>query len=325
MAYTSSTTTFNPTLNEIFEEAFERCGLELRTGYDFRTARRSMNFMLTDWANRGINMWTFEQEAIPLVQGQTTYALPSDTVDLVEHVIRTNSNQGPNQTDLNITRISVSTYSTIPNKQAQGRPIQVWVQRLTGGISTTAVTLAGVVNGETSIPISDTVGLPSAGFVQLTFDNGDPRYYNTTIVSYNGIQSSTSTAPAYLLNIGWPPNAYVQFSQGSPVKLVQQPSVTVWPAPDQGTVDNPYYVFYYWRLRRMFDAGTGVNVVDIPFRFLNCMVAGLAYMIAIKKPEIAPDRIMMLKQQYDEAWEIAATEDREKAADRLVPRQSFIR
>jgi len=247
MAYTTDTTNFNPDLNEIFEEAFERCGLELRTGYDFRTARRSMNFMLTDWANRGINLWTVEQGSINLIQGQTTYDLPSDTVDLIEHVIRTNANQGANQTDLNITRISVSTYSTIPNKLAQGRPIQVWINRQSG-------------------------------------------------------QKSGS-------NVATPAN----------------PQINVWPAPDQGTAQNPYYVFYYWRLKRIYDAGSGTNVIDIPFRFLNCMVAGLSYMLAVKKPEVSPDKIMLLKQQYDEAWELAATEDREKAADRLVPRQMFIR
>jgi hypothetical protein len=246
MAVTTSVSTFNPTLNEIFEEAFERCGLELRTGYDFRTARRSLNFLLGEWANRGINLWTIEEGSINLVQGQTTYNLPNDTVDLIEHVIRTDSNQGPNQTDLNITRISVSTYSTIPNKLAQGRPIQVWINRQSG-------------------QTTDLIGATSAN-----------------------------------------------------------PQINVWPAPDQGTSLNPYYVFYYWRLKRIFDAGNGVNVPDIPFRFQNCLVAGLAYMIGVKKPEVSPDRLMGLKMMYDEAWDLASSEDREKAADRFVPREYFI-
>jgi hypothetical protein len=246
MAVTTSTTSFNPDLNEIFEEAFERCGLELRTGYDFRTARRSLNFLIGEWANRGINLWTIEQGSINLAQGVTTYDLPSDTVDLVEHVIRTDSGQGPNQTDLNITRISVSTYSTIPNKLAQGRPIQVWINRRSG-------------------QTTDLLG-------------ATPKY----------------------------------------------PQINVWPAPDQGTALNPYYVFYYWRLKRIYDAGTGTNVIDIPFRFQNCLVAGLAYMLAVKKPEVDPMRIQALKLMYDEAWELASTEDREKAADRLVPREMFI-
>ena len=246
MAVTTSVSTFNPTLNEIFEEAFERCGQELRTGYDFRTARRSLNFLLGEWANRGINLWTIEQGSINLAQGVTTYDLPVDTVDLLEHVIRTDSGQGPNQTDLNITRISVSTYSTIPNKLAQGRPIQVWVNRQSG-------------------QTTDLLG----------------------------------ATPAY-------------------------PQINVWPAPDQGTQLNPYYVFYYWRLKRIFDAGDGVNVPDIPFRFQNCLVAGLAYMIAVKKPDVAPDRLMGLKMMYDEAWDLASQEDREKAPDRFVPREYYI-
>lgn len=246
MAVTTSVSTFNPTLNEIFEEAFERCGLELRTGYDFRTARRSLNFLLGEWANRGINLWTVEEGSINLVQGQTAYDLPNDTVDLLEHVIRTDSGQGPNQTDLNISRISVSTYSTIPNKLAQGRPIQVWINRQSG-------------------QTTDLVGATSAN-----------------------------------------------------------PQINVWPAPDQGTSLNPYYVFYYWRLKRIFDAGNGVNVPDIPFRFQNCLVAGLAYMIAMKKGEISLDRLNILKAQYDEAWDLASSEDREKAPDRFVPREYYI-
>lgn len=246
MAYTSDTTSFNPALNEIFEEAFERAGQEMRSGYDFRTARRSLNYLLGEWANRGINLWTVEQGAINLVQGTTTYDLPNDTVDLLEHVIRTNSGQGPQQTDLNITRISVSTYSTIPNKLAQGRPIQVWINRQSGQ------------------------------------------------------------------------------KVGSELAVSKNPQINVWPAPDQGTALDPFYVFYYWRLKRIFDAGNGVNAVDIPFRFQNALVAGLAYMISIKLPNADPTRVQGLKMMYDEAWALASEEDREKAAVRFVPRQMFI-
>ena len=242
MPYTASTTSFNPTLNELMEEAFERCGKELRTGYDFRTARRSLNFMITEWANRGLNLWTIEQGQIPLVQGTITYDLPNDTVDLIEHVIRTYPGQVSNQQDININRISVSTYSTIPNKLTQGRPIQVWVNRRSG-------------------QTTDLIGATP-----------------------------------------------------------QVPQINVWPSPDQGTLTEPYYYFVYWRLRRIVDAGGGVNVEDIPFRFQNAMVAGLAYMLSIKLADIDPGRIVMLKAQYDEAWEMAAGEDREKAPDRFVPR-----
>ena len=226
----SGTTAFNLDLTEVVEEAFERAGSEMRTGYDLRTARRSLNLLFADWANRGLNMWTFEQGTITLVPGTATYNLPADTVDLMEHVIRTGAGNASTQADLTITRISVSTYATIPNKLQQARPIQVWIER-----------------------------------------------------------------------------------------RQEIPTITVWPVPDNSQT----YTFVYWRLRRIDDAGTGVNTMDVPFRFLPCMVAGLAYYLALKVPNGA-ERLPVLKQQYDEAWDLASTEDREKAAVRFVPRQMFI-
>ena len=226
---TSGTATFNLDLSEIVEEAFERAGGELRTGYDLRTARRSLNLLFMDWANRGINMFTFEQGTINLVPGTATYNLPTDTVDLLEHVIRTGAGNPSTQADLTITRISVSTYATIPNKLQQARPIQIWVERL------------------------DT------------------------------------------------------------------PRVTLWPVPDNSQT----YQLVYWRMRRIQDAGDGVNTMDMPFRFIPCMVAGLAYYIALKVPG-AIQRLDVLKMQYDEAWQLASGEDHEKAALRFVPRQQFI-
>ena len=222
---TSGTATFNVDLTELVEEAFERAGSEMRTGYDLRTARRSLNLLFAEWANRGVNMWTFEQGTIPLVQGTATYNLPSDTVDLLEHVVRTNSGSASSQADISITRISVSTYASIPNKITQGRPIQLLVNRQ------------------------------------------------------------------------------------------ETPSITVWPVPDQSS----YYTLVYWRLRRIQDAGTGVNTMDVPFRFLPAMVAGLAYYLALKVPNGA-ERLPILQQQYTEAWDLASSEDREKAAVRFVPR-----
>ena len=227
---TSGTSVFNLDLSELVEEAFERCGAELRTGYDLRTARRSLNLLFADWANRGINLWTVEQGTINLVQGTATYNLPDNTVDLLEHVIRTGAGNVATQADLTITRISVSTYSSIPNKLTQARPIQVYINR---------------------------------------------------------------QAPT--------------------------PTITVWPTPD-GSIP---YQFIYWRLRRIQDAGDGSNTMDVPFRFIPCMVSGLAYYLALKLPN-AMDRLEILKSQYDVDWDFASTEDREKAAVRFVPRQQFI-
>jgi hypothetical protein len=128
---TSGTSTFNLEVTDLIEEAFERCGAELRTGYNLRTARRSMNLLTIEWANRGINLWTIEEGSIPLVAGTATYNLPVDTIDLLEHVVRTSPGTS-NQTDINISRISVSTYASIPNKTSQGRPIQIYVDRRSG-------------------------------------------------------------------------------------------------------------------------------------------------------------------------------------------------
>ena len=135
---TTGTTGFNLDLNALVEEAFERCGAELRTGYDLRTARRSLNLLTIEWANRGINLWTVEQGSIPMVQGQIAYDLPADTIDLLDHVIRTGT--GTNQSDINISRISVDTYSSIPNKNAEGRPIQVWINRQSGATEPSGIT-----------------------------------------------------------------------------------------------------------------------------------------------------------------------------------------
>ena len=223
---TSGTATFNLDLNSIVEEAFERCGVELRTGYDLRTARRSLNLLSIEWANRGINLWTIEEGSISLVDGTSQYNLPADTIDLLDHVVRTGT--GTSQSDINISRVSVSTYASIPNKNAEGRPIQVWIDR----------------------------------------------------------QAAT-------------------------------PQINVWPVPNNNT-----YTFIYWRMRRIQDAGNGVNTQDIPFRMLPCLVAGLAYYLSLKIPE-AMNRIEMLKASYEEQWNLASNEDREKASLRLAPREFF--
>jgi len=306
MAYTSGSTTFNLDLVELVEEAFERAGGELRTGYDMRTARRSLNIMFADWANRGLNMWTMETGTITLVQGQNTYPLPDDTVDLLEHVIRTQANSTTNQSDLTITQISVSTYATIPNKLTQSRPIQVWFQRYNGQNSPTGLTLNGSITAtDTTIVLNSTVGLPATGFIKV-----DNEYINYGYISGNTLYSCFR---------GQQNTTAASHTTGTAAYWSQIPAVTVWPTPDGA---QPYQ-FVYWRLRRTQDAGGGVNVMDVPFRFIPCMAAGLAYYMALKVAGGA-ERLPVLKQQYDDSWELAATEDREKAAIRFVPRQQFI-
>jgi hypothetical protein len=312
MATTSGLSSFNLDLAELVEEAFERVGSELRTGYDMRTARRSLNLLFADWANRGVNMWTFEQDVITLTQGQPTYALPDDTADILEHVIRTQANSPSNQADLTITRISVSTYATLPNKLTQGRPIQVWIQRLTGQASVLAGSVSTTTSATaTSIPITSLAGVPNAGFVRI----------GTELIGYNEFSVASGSTPAYLLNCvrGQDGTTAATLTTGAAISLVQKQSITVWPTPDGSQT----YQFVYWRMRRVQDAGSGVNVMDVPFRFVNCLTAGLAYYLALKVPG-GMERIQILKSQYDEAWTTAADEDQERAAIRLVPRQMFI-
>ena len=312
MATTSGASSFNLQLDELVEEAFERAGGELRTGYDLRTARRSLNIMFADWANRGINMWTMEQGEISLVQGQNTYALPDDTVDLIEHVIRTQANAANTQADLTITRISVSTYATIPNKIQQARPIQVWIQRYNGQNSPISATLTTTITAtSTSIVLNDVTGLPATGFIKI----------DDEIINYSYITQNTNAKTGTLFNCfrGQQETIAVGHTAAATVYWAQVPAVTVWPTPDGSQT----YTFVYWRLRRTQDAGGGVNVMDVPFRFIPCLAAGLAYYLALKVVGGA-ERLPVLKQQYDDAWELAASEDREKAAIRFVPRQQFI-
>lgn len=310
---TSGTASFNLDLNEMVEEAFERAGSQLRTGYDLRTARRSLNLLFADWANRGVNMWTFEQNTITLTQGQPTYALPDDTVDLLDHVIRTNANQTNNQADLTITRISVSTYATIPNKLIQGRPIQVWVQRLSGSESLLVGTLqAGISAAATTIPVTSLAGIPTAGFIRI----------GTELIGFNQTQPAENGNPAYLLNCtrGQDNTTAAAHLVSAAMYAVQKQSITVWPTPDSAYT----YQFVYWRMRRIQDAGSGgTKTMDVPFRFVPCLAAGLAYYIALKVPE-GLSRLDILKAQYDEAWNNAANEDQDRAAVRFVPRQYFI-
>ena len=227
---TSGTTAFDMDFTEIAEEAWERAGREMRSGYDLRTARRSMNLMTIEWQNRGINLWTIEEGTVTLTKGTSQYTLPADTIDLLEQVIRTNSGNTSTQSDLTLNRIGVSTFATIPNKLTEGRPIQVWIDR----------------------------------------------------------------------------------QRDAPV-------LNLWPVPDK----NDTYIIAYWLIRRIQDAGSGVQTADMNYRFLPCLVAGLAYNIALKVPELM-ERVPMLKTVYEEAFALAAAEDREKTSDYYRPRIGVI-
>jgi hypothetical protein len=306
---TTGVSNFDMNFTEIAEEAYERAGREMRTGYDLRTARRSMNLLTIEWANRGLNMWTIEPGTLNLVQGQFCYPIPVDTIDLIEHQIRTQANSVSNQADLTITRISVSTYATIPNKLTQARPIQVMVQRMSGQEAVTT-TLATTINAtDTTIELVDATGLPAFGFIKIDSEYINYSYItgNTLFNCFRAQNNSTAAAHTAAASVYW----------------AQLPAVAVWPVPDQGTTTTPYYQFSYYRMRRIQNAGSGVQTGDMSFRFLPCLVAGLAYYVAMKIPEGGP-RLEMLQGVYEQQFALAAGEDREKAPDRFVPRQYFI-
>ena len=217
---TSGTSSFNLDIADLIEEAYERAGLEARTGYDYRTARRSLNIIAAAWSNRGLNLWTVEQGTAALVAGTATYNLPTDTIDLIETMCRVQSN-GQNL-DYTVDRIGVGDYASLPVKSTQGRPVQIYVER------------------------------------------------------------------------------------------VLAPRFTLWPVPDQN------YTLLYWRMRRIQDAGTAANIMDVPVRFVPCLAAGLAYHIAMKRPE-AVQRLPFLKAEYEQQFQLAAEEDRGRESARFVP------
>ena len=306
MAYTTGTAVFNLDLNSIIEDAFERCGKELRSGYDMRTARRSLNIMTIEWANRGINLWTVEQGQIVMNTGQAIYPIPVDTIDLLDTVVRQN-NGTTNQIDINISRISESTYSTIPNKLSQGRPIQVWINRQSGQQNvSSSVVAATVYPTDTTITLNTTTGLATAGFIQL----------DSEIISYPNVTGNQ------LINCARGQNGTTaaQHNVGAVVTVLNLPCINVWPTPNS---PGNQYTFIYWRLRRIQDAGDGVNVEDMPFRFIPAMVSGLASYLSAKLPGVEAIRVQMLKADYMEQFQLAADEDREKAPLRFVPRNMF--
>ena len=307
MALTSGTTTSNLDLNNLIEEAFERCGTELRTGYDMRTARRSLNLLTIEWANRGLNLWTVEQGQILLTTGQAIYPIPIDTIDLLDHQIRQNNSTPSTQIDISISRISEPTYATIPNKLTTGRPIQVWINRQTGLDYTATATLNGTINATTtSITVSSAYSLPSAGFIKI----------DSETISYVNIVGNVLTNCAR----GQNNTTAASHTTAAPITVQNLPCINIWPTPDEG--GGPY-TFIYWRLRRIQDGGTNGEIIqDIPFRLLPCLVSGLAFYMAQKLPD-GQARLGFLKQEYEEQWLLASTEDREKAPSRFVPRTTF--
>ena len=224
----ATSTTFNFTLDigDIIEEAYERAGLELRSGYDYKTARRSLDLLMLEWQNRGLNLWTVKNASQTLTAGTSSYDLTAEKIEIIEASIRTDAGDSDNQSDLTMERISVVQYSHLTNKLTEGRPLQYYVGRSPDNIT-----------------------------------------------------------------------------------------INLWPVPDAQET----YVFSYYYLERIEDSGKPAsNNMDVPDRYLPCLVSGLAYNIALKRPESA-QYVPALKEIYEEQWNLVSDAFREKAALYVTP------
>ena len=357
--------------------------------------------MTIEWANRGINLWTVEQGQIVMNTQQALYALPLDTIDILDASTRTNNGSQSNQIDINLSRISEPTYMTIPNKNTTGRPVQMFVNRQSGGVaSIPQATLANDISStDTTITLVNAANIPTQGFINI--GNETIGYQNivgnqilnawrgqngTTATSHSifainyaavaaGIlQAAVNTDPGKTLfkdavvagrsigdinnsgtvtsadsldytkwaqgvnfdanQVAWIENtlnpyilanpvtyaAYINPNSDVNVYVNNLPCINVWPTPNP---PGNQYTLVYYRMRRVQDGGTGVRTQDIPFRFIPCMVAGLAYYLSSKLPGVDPGRVSMLKAEYEQQFQLASEEDREKASIRFVPRNLF--
>jgi len=223
---TSGTYAFNLDLSEAIEEAFERAGLELRSGYDYKTARRSIDLLMLEWQNKGLNLWTVKEGTQVLTPGTGNYDLDPQIFDIVDAYLRTDAGDTNGQFDQSMSRISVSQYAHLSNKLTQSKPLEYYVERKPTGIT-----------------------------------------------------------------------------------------IKLWPVPDSQET----YTFGFYYMERVEDSGKpATNNMDVPARFLPCLVAGLAYNLAKKYPQAA-DRVQLLKADYDEQWEMAADAAREKASLFISP------
>ena len=222
----SGTYAFNLDLSDAMEEAFERAGLELRSGYDYKTARRSLDLLMLEWQNRGLNLWTVKNASHTLTAGTAAYGLSAERIEIIEASLRTDVGDSSNQSDLTMERISAVQYSHLTNKLTQGRPLQYYVERSPSNIT-----------------------------------------------------------------------------------------INMWPVPDSQET----YTFVYYYLERIEDSGKPAsNNMDVPDRYLPCLVSGLAYNIALKRPE-SVQLVPVLKEIYEEQWNMVSDAFREKAALYVTP------
>jgi len=224
----SGTTTFDLNIDEVIDEAYERCGLSTQSGYDLKRARRNLNLLFSEWGNRGVHLWKVALNEVALVNGQPNYTTPASVSDVLEAFVSSTNAAGNNVNtqDVSLTKIDRSAYAALPNKYATGQPSQYYVDR------------------------------------QIT------------------------------------------------------PIIYLYQAPNLST----YTTLKYYSINRIEDAGAYGNTPDTPFRFLPCMVSGLAYYISFMK---AAEKTQMLKLAYEDEMKRALDEDGSRTSLYIAPQTYF--
>ena len=289
---TSGSTNFEPDVAEYVEEAFERCGLEVRTGYDLKTARRSINLMLADWANRGVNQWTIEETSITLATDIGDY--PGGTLTMT---VAASGSFSVSETITGSSSAATASITSLPSATSMAITIPSGTftsgETLTGATSAATTTLSAAVDFSS---VRNTVDFLSAVVTRDETDYGIGRLSRDEFLN---IPKKTQSGR---------PSQFFLDRQITPV-------LRVWPVPDKSTD-----IVKFNRLVRMDDADDYTNTMSVPFRFYPCFTAGLAYYLSIKR---APERLTLLKAMYEEELIRAMTEDRDKASFSISPGLSY--
>ena len=285
---TSSSKNFEIDVAEYIEEAFERCGLEVRTGYDLKTAKRSMNLLFADWANRGLNQWTIDQTSITVASGVSEY--PAGTLTLS---VASSASFSVGETITGGTSAATARITSKPSTSSVATTIPVGTfsngETITGGTSAATTTVSAVqdlTDVQSTIDILSTV---------VTRDGTDFEIDRLSRSEFLNIPTKTQTGR---------PNQFFLDRQITPV-------LKIWPVPDNNTD-----ILKFNRLTRIEDADAFTNTIDIPFRFYPCLAAGLAYYLSMKKN---PQMMGPLKAVYEEEMIRAMEEDRDRASFKISP------
>jgi hypothetical protein len=223
---TSGTTTFDLDIDDIIEEAYERCGVRTNSGYNIKSARRSLNILFSEWGNRGVHLWKVVLKEQALTAGTATYATPEDCSDVLEAYVSTAQTITQTTNDISLDKIDRSAYAALPNKGQQGQPSQYYVNR------------------------------------QIN------------------------------------------------------PTISLYLTPDCAQ----YIYLKYYYISRIQDAGAYSNQANVPYRFLPCMISGLAYYLGQK---VAPDRVQGLKLVYEDELQRALEEDSQRTSSYISPYSYF--